>query len=127
MLNPGEYQSVDSTKFHQKLTIDNTYSEIANAVNVEYATVNVATKKRNSVQKKKIASVNDKLPEYATVDVKSKFELRKMNQSLKNKKEIKNTDGNIYEDIGTDNPKVDKDGIYELVSGGTAEEIYSEI
>lgn len=99
----GNFQSIDSKKFNNKLNIEETYAEISGD--------------RNDGKKD---VTKDSLPEYATVDLNKKHEARR-EKSLKLCETSAINDLNkpgaiIYEDIGTAGKIINEDSnIYELV------------
>lgn len=114
----GNYQSVDSKQFNNKLNIEETY------VDKEFKQVlklNMSDDSGRQIQ----------MPEYATVDITKKREAR-LRKSFVNDN-LKIDDAVIYEDIGTtENIKSrDENNIYELVRDGftpvlACEVIYAE-
>ncbi|KAG5684887.1 hypothetical protein PVAND_014097 [Polypedilum vanderplanki] len=110
----GDYASVDSSRFNNKLNIENTYSEVEtnpNGRNDDYVIPNVKTKWIKT-------SEPLDLPEYSVVDLTKKYQerLRKVKQENEEKMSnlIKNL--NIYEDIEIKNSsKNDESNIYELI------------
>lgn len=103
----GNYQSVDSKKFNNKLNIEETYAEIDN----EFKQVLTLKMSDDS---------GIQMPEYATVDINKKREAR-LRKSIVNEN-LKTDDAVIYEDIGTgENAKNrDENNIYELVRDAIA-------
>lgn len=107
----GNYHSVDSKKFNNKLNIDNTVSEIG-----EYAEIggdgNVAFK-NHRIEENIIPDKTVNAP-YATVNLQKKREerLKKMNT------EKLQDQGTVYEDIANveDISSMQENNIYELVS-----------
>ena len=125
LFNTGDYASVDSTRFNNKLNIENTYSEVESNPNGNsvYAVPNVKWIK---------SSEPLDLPEYSVVDLTKKYQerLRKQEKSISDDDDsdmqrmndlIKNLNLNIYEDIeiknnGGSKKKIqDESNIYELV------------
>lgn len=114
----GNYQSVDSKKFNNKLNIEETYAEI--------------DKEFKQVLTLKMSDDSGiQMPEYATVDISKKREAR-LRKSIE-KDSLKIDDAVIYEDIGTgENTKSrDENNIYELVRDAvdpalSCEVIYAE-
>jgi hypothetical protein len=124
----GDYASVDSTRFNNKLNIENIYSEINS--NGIYAVPNVTKKSGGKWIK---SSDVETLPEYSVIDLSKKYEERskKKRQELSGIAEsegeeklnimVKNL--NIYEDveiakaknINNTAIKNDETNIYELV------------
>lgn len=103
----GNFQSIDSKQFNNKLNIEETYAEISGDRN-------------NKVEDDQKESQKDS-PEYATVDLNKKREARR-EKSLKLCESSETNDLNrtgvvIYEDVGTDEKVINEDSnIYELVS-----------
>lgn len=109
----GNYQSVDSKKFNNKLNIEETYAEI----DKEFKQV---------LTLKKPDDCGTHMPEYATVDINKKREARLRKSFVTDNFKI--DDAVIYEDIGTgENIKSrDENNIYELVRL-SCEVIYAEL
>lgn len=124
----GDYASVDSTRFNNKLNIENIYSEIDS--NGIYAVPNV-TKKLNNGKWIKSNDV-EIVPEYSVIDLAKKYEERSKKKRQNELSGIAESEGeeklnimvknlNIYEDveiskIKVNNPiKNDETNIYELV------------
>ncbi len=124
----GDYASVDSTKFNNKLNIEDIYSEISSNPNGIYAIQN------SKVGSKWIKSKDvDTLPEYSVIDLSKKYEERSRKKREQELKGIAESEGdeklnlmvkslNIYEDIevaknSSNNVamKNDETNIYELV------------
>jgi hypothetical protein len=113
----GDYASVDSSRFNNKLNIENTYSEVEgnpnggyNNIN-EYAVPNVKWIKSSEPQD---------LPEYSVVDLTKKYQerMRKKHDDKEEAQKVNNLlkNLNIYEDIEIKNSsKNDESNIYELV------------
>lgn len=124
----GDYASVDSTRFNNKLNIENIYSEINS--NGIYAVPNVVKKSGGKWIK---SSDVEALPEYSVIDLTKKYEERnkKKQRELSGIAEsegeeklnimVKNL--NIYEDVdiakAKNNSNIaiknDETNIYELV------------
>lgn len=102
------YQSVDSKKFNNKLSIEDTYAEIDGEGNLK----NLKNLREDSAGNVK--------PEYAVIDIQKKREGRRQrllkgdDTSTSNEENTKEVV--IYEDVGADNKANNDDGhIYELV------------
>lgn len=115
----GDYASVDSSRFNNKLNIENTYSEIETNPNGhinDYAIPNIKAKWIKT-------SEPLDLPEYSVVDLTKKYQERlrkvvKQENGNDNEEKIINLvkNLNIYEDIEIKNSsKNDESNIYELV------------
>lgn len=138
----GNFNSVDSKKFNNKLSIDDTYAEIYSEGNIKNSGLQ---SERQSLKSSDGSGLT--LPEYATIDINKKREARRMKTEKFEQTPQSNDDSNIgvtiYEDIGTGDKIVEEDNnIYELVSSDyseiagalydeciikTDEEIYAEI
>lgn len=110
----GNYQSVDSKRFNNKLNIEETYAEIDKGF-------------KQVLTLKKSDDSGIQMPEYATVDIGKKREAR-MRKSFVNDS-LKIDDAVIYEDIGTgENVKNrDENNIYELVRDFISPALSSEV
>lgn len=103
----GNFQSIDSKQFNNKLNIEETYAEITGDA-----------KDKADDQKE---SLIDSHPEYAVVDLNKKREARR-EKSLKlcqtsTVNDLNKPGAIIYEDIGADEKIINEDNnIYELVS-----------
>lgn len=123
----GNFLSVDSKKFNNKLSIEETYAEIDEEGNFKY----FGKKGNQAFQKPVESSITS--PEYATVDINKKREARRAKSETANAAPQAN-DSNVgvivYEDVDDEEKNVDGDNnIYELVSSDTddvTENLYSE-
>lgn len=131
MYATGDYASVDSTRFNNKLNIEDTYSEVNSHPNGHHYVINDSVYAIPVKNSKWIKShENGDHAEYSVVDLHKKYEerLRKVGSSrgakdddLKVNELLKNLD--IYEDIEiptnkncSNKTKVnDESNIYELV------------
>jgi hypothetical protein len=104
----GDYASVDSARFNNKLNIENVYSE----VNVKNDELAITTKWIHS-------NDNEDFPEYSVVNLSRKHEerLKKMQERAMNDNEINTlfNNLNIYEEIEKSKAKNDEGNIYEMV------------
>lgn len=126
----GDYASVDSTRFNNKLNIENIYSEInPNGI--------YAVPKKSSGNKWIKSNLKDETPQYSIIDLSKKYEERhKKKQQELNLNRIVESEGeeklnimvknlNIYEDVEIAKAKnsnnnvaiknVDETNIYEMV------------
>lgn len=125
--NTGDYASVDSTQFNNKLNIENTYSDINLNPNGRYKIINECEYAIPDLSKKSKwikSNEPENLPEYSIVNLSKKYEGRlkkakqkEINQNVDDDVEkvnnlIKNL--NIYEEIGNAKNN-DETNIYELV------------
>lgn len=126
----GNYQSVDSKMLNNKLSIENleddTYAEIEGDKNVKFVK-NIPADKTSDDSGIAVAV-------YASVDMQKKQEARrektlKQDETKPHLQTINSIDGDIYEDVSTDEKvKNDESNIYELVSKSDAEIIdYEEV
>lgn len=126
----GDYASVDSTRFNNKLNIENIYSEINS--NGIYAVPNVTKKSTGKWIK---SSDIETLPEYSVIDLSKKYEERSKKKRQNGLDGIAESEGegklsimvknlNIYEDVEVAKAKSsnnnvaiknDETNIYELV------------
>jgi len=130
MFTTGDYESVDSTRFNNKLNIEDTYSEVGSNQDGHHYVINDSVYAIPVKSSKWIKShENGDLPEYSVVNLHKKYEgrLRKertrepIRDELKVNDLLKNL--NIYEDIeiarnknhSSKNKISDETNIYELV------------
>lgn len=133
MFTTGDYASVDSTRFNNKLNIEDTYSEIGSNHDGHHYVINDSVYAIPVKSSKWIKShENGDLPEYSVVNLHKKYEERlkkgrtrePIRDELKVNDLLKNL--NIYEDIeiarnknhnhsSSKNKISDETNIYELV------------
>lgn len=136
----GNYRSVDSKKFNNKLNIesfeDTDYAEfgVRDGTRGENSGELLEDDKMKQPLTKKLSVDSEDLPIYASVDMKKKQDLRR-EKSLKTENDTTqlnnlNQSSSVYEDIGTDEKiNNDESNIYELVSFNDVPvvEVYSEV
>lgn len=104
----GDYASVDSSRFNNKLNIENVYSEIGGNGNI-YAIPEKSAMEGNSKWIKTRDNLN--LPEYSVIDLSKKYEERMKKSKSKEQVEgindlsAKLNNFNIYEDIEINHSK----------------------
>lgn len=103
----GDYASVDSTRFNNKLNIENVYSEIGSNARGIYA---IPEKPLGNSKWVKTGDTFMNSPEYSVIDLSKKYEERLKKSKLKeqshegeDKLSAMMNNLNIYEDI--ENPK----------------------
>lgn len=125
----GNFNSVDSKKFNNKLSIEDTYAEIDSEGNVKYSEYQSEGQSLKGSDDSGLT-----LPKYATIDINKKREARRVKSEKDEQTSQTNDDSiigvTIYEDIGAGEKIVDEDNnIYELVSSDYSEiagAVYSE-
>ncbi|CRK96864.1 CLUMA_CG010022, isoform A [Clunio marinus] len=124
--NNGNYQSVDSTKLNNKLSIENindeTYAEIRSIDNLKNQLTEISMKEKECLASRSSDDSGVVIPVYASVDLKKKKEARREKSLVKKgddeeKIDECNLDNVIYEDVGLETTAVKKqeNNIYELI------------